>query len=65
MADLTPKYTPEVKRAADTIRRVVRGLTLTEIVALKECLEDDFPMDPLVSSKPGAGGTTIDLEDGI
>jgi hypothetical protein len=70
-SDLTPRYTPEVKRAADAIRKIVRDLTLTELIALRESLSGDWPIDPMVGvreprePKPesGAGAATIDPEE--
>jgi hypothetical protein len=42
-----PNYTPEVKRAADVIRRAIQELSLSELVALRDVLSDDWPINPL------------------
>jgi hypothetical protein len=71
MSDLAPRYTPEVKRAADQIRKIVSGLTLTELLALRDSLEGNFPIDPLIGvreprkPKPesGEGGVALPLPE--
>lgn len=64
-------FTPEVKRAADEIRKIVRNLSLTELLALRESLADDFPIDPFGGvrepreprPRAGAGGAIVIPED--
>ena len=67
-SDLTPRYTPEVKRAADQIRKIVRDLTLTELLALRESLQGDWPIDPLAGVREPreprpAGGSSAATTD--
>lgn len=63
MSDLTPRYTHEVHKAARQIRKIVGGLTLTELIALREALSGDWPVDPLAgvreprTDRPDSGTT--------
>lgn len=67
---LEPRYTPAVKRAADQIRKLVNDLTLTELLALRDALQGDTPIDFLGVREPlepapktGAGGVALELPD--
>lgn len=67
-----PRYTPAVVRAAKTIRKLVSDLTLTELLALREALQGDPPIDilgvreprdPLPTSGEGAVALEFPEED--